>query len=148
MIARATFLLVDVDAYEALFIMSEFDRAQSNAQFHVVDSMPKARKYVAGEGDYRDRGKHPLPDFILLDLREPAEEGHEFLAWLRDKTPGPTRFIPVVLMSAAAPPERVARAYELGANWYVVKESEGDKFREQIKTLAAFWGTTGRANPT
>jgi CheY-like chemotaxis protein len=60
---------------------------------------------------------------------------------------GPTRFIPVVLMSAAAPPERVARAYESGANWYLVKETEGDKFREQVKALAAFWGTTGRANP-
>lgn len=147
MIAGKIILLVEDDAYQVLFMEIEFQRVHTNAQLHFVKDGIEAQQYVAGEGDYWDRQKHPLPEVILLDLQMPRLDGFGFLNWLRSRPEGPERFIPVIVMSGSADPEQVARA-ELGANGYLIKEVDWDKFRKQVRGLGAFYAETPRIYST
>ena len=44
-------------------------------------------------------------------------------------------------MAGSARPETIARAYELGANGYLVKDFGMEKLQTQVKGLVAFWST-------
>jgi CheY-like chemotaxis protein len=147
MSAGRTFLLVEDDAYEVLFMEIEFQRAHTHVQFRVVKDGVEAQHYLAGEGDYHDRRKHPLPDVILLDVQMPRLDGFEFLTWLRSLPDEAARCIPVVVLSTSGRPEHVTRAYELGANGYLVKAFDWHEFREQIRGLSAFWGVHAETGP-
>ena len=60
------------------------------------------------------------PDAILLDLILPEINGYEVLKKIREMRPD----IPVIVFSVLATETDMNRAYELGANAYVVKGME------------------------
>ncbi|MFZ5550823.1 MAG: ATP-binding protein [Pseudomonadota bacterium] len=62
------------------------------------------------------------PDLVLLDLRLPDGDGESVLKAL--KSSGATRDIPVVVLSASADDEQVARVLALGAAGFVPKPIE------------------------
>jgi CheY-like chemotaxis protein len=43
---------------------------------HVVSNGNAAVAYLAGEGQYADLERHPLPCVVLLDLKLPRRSGH------------------------------------------------------------------------
>jgi CheY-like chemotaxis protein len=63
---------------------------------------------------------------ILLDLKLPRVSGLEVLKTL--KTHPSYRSIPVVVLTSSAASRDVETAYELGANSYIVKPVDFDKF--------------------
>ena len=127
------------DAYDVLFLQTEFGKAKVNAYLHVVGDGMEARQYLEGVGEYADRQRHPVPNVILVDLRLPRVDGFEFLEWLRSRSPGQQRLIPVVVLSSSDQPEDVTRAYTLGANAYVVKPVSWEECRERIRALGVYW---------
>ena len=137
--ARKTFLLVEDDEYDVLFLQTEFGKTHVNLYLQVVSDGVLARQYLEGQGGYADREIHPLPDVILVDLRLPRVDGFEFLEWLRAGERGQHRLIPVVVLSSSGQPEDVLRAYTLGANSYVVKPVSWQECRERIRALCVYW---------
>jgi DNA-binding response OmpR family regulator len=137
--APKTFLLVEDDEYDVLFLQTEFGKAHINIFLQVVGDGVVARQYLDGEGKYGDRHKYPVPDVILVDLRLPRVDGFEFLEWLRSKSVGQQRLIPVIVLSSSGQPEDVLRAYTLGANSYVVKPVNWQECRERIRALGVYW---------
>jgi CheY-like chemotaxis protein len=93
--------------------------------------------YLAGDGEYADRAAHPLPAFVLLDLKLPRRSGLEVLAWLKGR-PG-LRRLPVAVLTASRESPDVARAYDLGANSYLVKPAEPGPLLDMVRTLGAYW---------
>ena len=80
--APVTVLLAE-DNEDDLFLSERvLKKAGIGPVFHVADGR-EARDYLAGRGDYADRGKFPLPEVVLLDLKMPEFTGHEVLEWLR-----------------------------------------------------------------
>lgn len=79
----------------------------------------------------------PLPDLVLLDLNLPLKSGYEVLAEL--KQDAELRFIPVVILTTTANPRDINQCYELGANAYIVKPIELDKFLHLVKVTVDFW---------
>ncbi len=140
MSARKTFLLVEDDAYDALFVEIEFEKAHVKTDLQIVRDGVAARQYMEGQDHYADRQVYPLPDVILLDL--PRMNGFEFLERLRSQSPDPYRLIPVVVMSASPHAEDVERAHALGANAFLAKPVDWQEYRTQIRTLGLFWGGT------
>jgi CheY-like chemotaxis protein len=93
--------------------------------------------YLKGEGVFSNRDKHPLPTLVLLDLKMPGVDGFDVLKWLRLQ-PGLRRLLVVVFTSSDYPGD-VNRAYELGANSYLLKPLEFDKLQETARYLQNYW---------
>src|SRR6266540_1416943 len=137
---KKTFLLVEDDPYDVVFVEEEFRRARGSAWLRVVRDGVEAMQYVAGQGDYANRWKYPKPDVILLDLKMPRWDGFEFLEWLRAQSPRRDRSVPVLVLSASNISEHMSRAYALGANACLAKPIEWDKFQKRLAALGICWG--------
>jgi CheY-like chemotaxis protein len=79
----------------------------------------------------------PLPLVILLDLKLPKVEGLEVLRVL--KSTEQTRMIPVVVLSTSKEDSDIQSAYRLGANSYIVKPVDFDKFMHVASQIELYW---------
>lgn len=135
-----TFLLVEDDPNDALFVELELKNEAPDIQLHWVSDGHEAIDYLQGRPPYVNRKTHPIPDVILLDLRMPRVGGFELLEWLNSQAPTDFKLIPVIVMSSSNLERDVKRAYELGANSYFVKPFHFGAFRERIRMLGLMWG--------
>jgi two-component system response regulator len=83
---------------------------------------------------------------IVLDVKLPKIDGFEVLRAL--KSDSRTRFIPVVMLTSSNIDRDVARAYELGANSYVQKAVDFERFRQTVRQLAIYWMTMNEPPPS
>lgn len=74
---------------------------------------------------------------VLLDLKLPRVDGFEVLE--RMKADDRLRLLPVVVLTSSAEGPDVQRAYALGANSYIVKPVEFDKFLEAVGQVGLYW---------
>jgi CheY-like chemotaxis protein len=130
-------LLVEDDANDALLVQRAFRKANLANPIQVVEDGEQAITYLAGQGDFVDRGRYPLPAVVLLDLKLPRKSGFEVLAWLEDQ-PALNRLPVVVLTSSKETPD-INRAYDLGANSYLVKPVAFEALLEMVKVLNLYW---------
>jgi CheY-like chemotaxis protein len=98
----------------------------------------EALEYLAGGGGFADRERHPFPALMLLDLQLPRRSGHEVLEWLRAQEAG-LRRLPVVVLTSSREPSDVNRAYELGANSYLVKPVSFDALLDMLRVVERYW---------
>ena len=98
-----------------------------------------AVEYLKGvvDGDGRTE-----PAVVVLDLKMPRMSGFEVLEWLRQQ-PG-LRRLPVVVFTSSSQDPDVHRAYELGANSYLVKPIAFGALVELIGILGLYWLTLNR----
>ena len=73
-----------------------------------------------------------------MDIKMPRMTGFDVLEWI--KHDGVVRRIPVVIVSSSNRPADINRAYELGANAYVVKPADFDEFVRAVAIVGSFWG--------
>ena len=55
-----------------------------------------------------------------------------------------TRDIPIVVVSSSNAPDDIRRAYELGANSYLVKQTEGFAPGAELAAAARYWTRLNR----
>jgi CheY-like chemotaxis protein len=137
-----TILHVEDDSNDVLFVKRAFQKAGLDVALSNAGDGLEAEEYLAGRGAYADRAKHPLPCLVLLDLKLPKKSGLEVLEWLRGQ-PG-LRVIPVIVLTSSQDKGDLRRAYELGANSYIVKPVENGTLVEMVKALGAYWMTYNR----
>lgn len=77
------------------------------------------------------------PRLVLLDLDLPDMRGVDVLRDIRADDPG--RTLPVVVLSSSEEEEDIASAAALGANSYVVKPADFQRFRATVQQVAAYW---------
>ena len=77
------------------------------------------------------------PDLILLDLQLPGMNGFEILTAIR-KMP-PLSYVPVVMLTTSARREEIEKAYQLGANGYVVKSEDFAMLMTKLKLVKDYW---------
>lgn len=130
-------LLVEDNRDDVLMIQRAFHKANLAMPLHVVSDGDAAVLYLSGQGDYSDRDQYPLPVLMLLDLKLPRKSGLEVLEWLRLQ-PGLKRLVVVVLTSSKENID-INRAYELGANSYLVKPVRFASLLELVKNLNLYW---------
>src|SRR2546423_5236180 len=122
---------------DAAILKRAFLSAGVSAALDFAGNGEAAIQYLQGKGAFADRMKHPLPDLMLLDLKMSGMNGFEVLDWLRAR-PG-LRRLPVIVYSGSGLPQDVARAYDLGANSYIVKPSEFTELVQTAVRLERFW---------
>ncbi len=79
----------------------------------------------------------PLPAVVLLDIKLPKIDGLEVLRRLRASDR--TRLLPIVVLTSSSEERDIIDSYNLGANSYVRKPVEFDKFTEAVKQLGLYW---------
>ena len=135
-------LLADDDENDVLLLQRAFKKAGLRDWLRVVTDGEEAINYLAGRGAFADREKYPLPFMMLLDLKMPGTDGFEVLRWARNE-PDLKRLLIVVLTSSNLQTD-VDRAYELGANSYLVKPVEFDEMVHMVQRFQAYWSEINR----
>lgn len=130
-------LLVEDNPQEAeLTIRALKKRTLANHFVHVQDGQ-EAVDFLFGRGHYKDRDVRELPKVVLLDLKLPKLDGIEVLRQMR--ADNRTHLIPVVVLTSSSEERDVMEAYELGANSYIVKPVDFEKFLEVVSNMITYW---------
>jgi CheY-like chemotaxis protein len=130
---KQTILLVD-DSENDLFLMrAAFKKAEFNSPLQAVQNGEEAIAYLKGEGIYSDRNQYALPAVMLLDLNMPRKNGFEVLQWVRSQPV--FKRLSVIILTASLRGEDVERAFDLGANAFLVKPATLDQLITMIRRL-------------
>jgi len=135
-------LLADDDPNDTLLIKRAFQKAGLGDILKSVSDGEQAIDYLRGARAYADRASFPLPFLLLLDLKMPGTNGFEVLQWVRAQS-DLKRLLVVVLTSSNFQTD-VDRAYELGANSYLVKPIEFNEMVNTIQRFEAYWTELNR----
>jgi CheY-like chemotaxis protein len=139
---KSTILLVEDDENDVILIQRAFQKAGLSYPLKVVRDGDEAMQYLSGQNGYGNRNKFPEPFLVLLDLKMPGTDGFQVLKWARAQTEL-KRLLIVVLTSSALQAD-VNRAYELGANSYLVKPVSLDEMAHMIQRFEAYWTELNR----
>ncbi len=137
MITNPTLLYVDDDDNDILLLQTAFERAGIKHSLQVATDGQMAIDYLEGKASFADRDRYPMPSLILLDLKLPRKTGLQVLHWIRRQR----RLAAIVVIILTSSPDAgdVRRAYELGANSFVVKPSDIQQLSEFARRLKDWW---------
>ena len=134
---RSTVLLAEDDPDDVLLTQLAFERARLANPLQVVRDGEEAIAYLSGEGAFADRDRFPVPILLLLDLQMPKVDGFQVLEWLRGETL--LQQLPVAIMTSSDHDPHISRAYELGANSYLIKPPDATAMLNLVQRLHAYW---------
>lgn len=125
-------LLVEDNPVDLDLTLRAFANRKLGNPVHVardgVEALAWMARWDAGE---------PWPALILLDLKLPKIDGLEVLRQL--KSHRKFHAIPVVILTTSSENFDMQKAYQLGANSYIVKPVDFDKFREVAAQVELYW---------
>jgi two-component system response regulator len=136
LVNHKTILLVEDDRDQVVLAMRALRKhgiVDKVDDLVVAQSGEEAIDHLLGEGSERD--KVVMPEFVLLDVHLPVMDGLEVLKRLRDDER--THLLPVILFSSSK--EHVIQGYELGANSYITKPANFERFSEAMRYLGWYW---------
>jgi len=136
-VREGVILLAEDDPNDVLLVQRAFQRTPVANPLQVVRDGEEALAYLSGQAPFADRERHPLPVLMLMDLKMPRKSGLEVLEWVRQQ-PGLKRLPIIVLTSSNQSPD-INRAYELGANSYLVKPAGFDSLLGLVKNVDMYW---------
>jgi len=108
----------------------------ANPVVHLKDG-DEALEYIFATGFYSKRSIENTPVIILLDLKMPKVNGIEVLKKIKSDVS--TKSIPVIIFTSSQVENDAKICYHLGANSFVVKPLEYNKFEEIIKEISSYW---------
>ena len=97
----------------------------------------EAVHFLKRTGPYEASQSSPTPNIILLDLNLPKKDGKEVLAII--KNDNDLKHIPVVVLTTSIDDRDIRACYQAGANSYIQKPVDSDRFFEAIKRLKDYW---------
>ena len=97
----------------------------------------EALDYLFGQGAHSERDVRVRPQVILLDLKLPKLDGLGVLRRIRSDER--TKFIPVVVLTSSNEEKDLIDSYGLGANSYVRKPVDFNRFTEAARQLGLYW---------
>jgi len=105
----------------------------------------EALDYLFGDGGRTGGDQGKLTALVLLDLKLPKVDGLEVLRRLRADVR--TRLLPVVILTSSKEDQDLIASYSLGANSYIRKPVDFEKFTEAIRQLGLYWLVLNEAPP-
>ena len=140
-----TILLVEDNADDVELTLRAFAKNNILNKIVVVRDGAEALDYVFARGSFEGRDPRDAPAVILLDLKLPKVDGLEVLKQVRaDPNAG---LVPIVILTSSREEQDRLRSYSLGANSYVQKPVDFDRFSEAARQLGLYWLILNEAPP-
>jgi len=130
-------LIVEDNEDDFLLLQRAFRKAEVPVTLKWVKDGSEAKAYLLGEDAYGNRAEYPMPGFILADLKMPRMDGFELLAWVRSVVF--LRRIPFVVLTSSNQNSDINKAYDMGANSYLVKPGEFQDLMQLSKAIRSYW---------
>ena len=131
-------LLVEDDDNTAVLLKLALTKCNVLNPLEIVNSGDEARLYLEGAGRYQNRERFPLPSVVLLDLKMPGMDGFEVLEWIRNQ-PAPIGSLRVIVLTGSESIRDVNRAYQLGANSFLVKPVDLSDLNRLSDAISGSW---------
>jgi CheY-like chemotaxis protein len=130
-------LYVEDEEADVVLLRHVFEKLGVRNPLQAVKDGKLAKNYLAGNAPFDDRSRHPIPGLVLLDLNLPYWSGFEVLEWIRQQPQ--LRRLPVVVFTSSNRPDDIARAYDAGANGFLVKPNSLADLRRLVLAVRDFW---------
>ncbi len=132
-----TIVIADDDEDDRLLIIEAFKEFRlTNPIVEVVDG-EELLDYLNNRGKFAGKNEPALPGLILLDLNMPRMDGREALKEIKGHPD--LRRIPVVVLTTSKAEEDIIRSYDIGANSFIVKPVNAERFIEVVRSLQRYW---------
>lgn len=130
-------LLVEDNKDDILLIQRAFNKSRLSEKFELVVAQDgnQALSYLK---NITAPQKYILPFILLLDLKLPRVDGFEVLQHVRGNKK--TNLIPVIVFTSSKEEKDITKAYSLGANSYVRKPIDSEKFMSVLQQIVTYWG--------
>src|SRR5215510_8557278 len=115
-------LLVENDKDYIYLLEQAFRKANIRNPLKIARYGNEAILYLRGVGIYADRRNYPLPRLILLDMTNPDGSSMAVLGWIREQAQFAS--VPILVLAAENQDKEVQRAFDRGANAYLVKRDK------------------------
>lgn len=130
-------LLVEDNADDELLTLRALKKNNIRNEVVVARDGSEALEYLFGTGIHSGRDLQVMPQIILLDLKLPKVDGFEVLKQIRSSEL--TKLLPVVILTTSNEDQDRVRGYGLGANSFVRKPVEFEKFIDAVRQLGLYW---------
>ncbi len=130
-----TILLVEDNPDDEELALRALKQSHVRSQVIVVRDGEEALNYLHRAG--QDRTMPALPQVMLLDLKLPKLGGLDVLK--RVRADPRTQFLPVVILTSSSEDEDILTSYQFGANSYVRKPVEFQRFADAMQHLGLYW---------
>jgi CheY-like chemotaxis protein len=130
-------LLVEDNPEDAELTLRALRKHNLANKVKVIPDGAEAMDYIFAEGEYTDREMSHRPKVIFLDLKLPKVSGNEILK--RIKLDERTKQTPVVVLTSSKEDKDLEECYANGANSYIVKPVDFDKFFKSVVELGMYW---------
>jgi CheY-like chemotaxis protein len=125
-------LLVEDNPMDVDLTLRAFKRRRVTNPIQVARDGEEALAWIP-----RWESGEPWPAVVLLDLKLPKVDGLEVLRQLKGHAT--LAVVPVVVLTTSAESADVQAAYRLGANSYIVKPVEFEKFMDVSDKIDLYW---------
>jgi CheY-like chemotaxis protein len=129
-------LYVEDNADEADVFRRAVSRLPQAPSFTILSSGTEAINYLLQQESYLGMAS-PMPRLVLIDLNLPGHSGFEVIQQVRATSR--TRYLPLVVYSTSDNPNDIKRAYDLGANAYLVKPGSYREVGDLMRRAVDFW---------
>jgi two-component system response regulator len=132
-----TILLVEDNPRDEALTLRALKKITVEHEVAVVRDGVEALDYLFCTGPYSGSDEKVHPQVVLLDLKLPKLDGLEVLKRLRSDQR--TRLLPVVVFTSSSEQEDMLKSYDNGANSYVRKPVDFEKFSVATEQLGLYW---------
>jgi two-component system response regulator len=132
-----TILLVEDNPDDVVLTLRAFKKNNIANEVVVVGDGLEALDYLFGTGKHKERDMSNMPAMILLDLKLPKMDGLKVLERMRANER--TKLLPVVILTSSKEEQDIIGSYSLGANSYIRKPVDFDKFVDAVRHLELYW---------
>ena len=128
-------LLVEDNPDDIELIRRAFKKNSIVNEMVVANDGVEAQDYLFETG--ANSRLRALPAVILLDLKLPKMNGLELLRRIRADER--TMLLPVVILTSSNEEQDLITSYKLGANSYIRKPVDFNRFVETVRELGIYW---------
>jgi Response regulators consisting of a CheY-like receiver domain and a winged-helix DNA-binding domain len=136
-LTRKTILLVEDNRDDEELTLRALRKSNIKNEVIVARDGEEALDVLFGQGSFNSSDADFLPAVVLLDLKLPKVSGIEVLREIRSHPR--THRLPVVILTSSKEERDLAAAYDLGANSYLYKPVDFEKFLEAVGHVGMYW---------